>query len=288
MVAEHEQPTEQEGPGAPLSDLSPEVPDPLGARRERRRRRWWVAAAVVVVALYALGAFDVPIVSLTGQNLGFYDCYRIGPYCTGPLSTSKPPASLLALAKSAETATPTPPESREQPADAARRQVWYLFHDQAGLAWDELHPAEQAVIPKSAFLQCIARTSSLLAPSLSEIAVASTSDAFVTVPRITDGTVAATNVTLTISNVGMATPMTQTRAEVRVGNTWRWLLDADFTDAYRRGECLAAEYQDATLRSGLYGRLDGSSDDACGLQRPGESVRQYVDRMKRRVCGGTP
>ena len=117
---------------------------------------------------------------------------------------------------------------------ALTRQIQYLTHGQYGPAWEQLHPAQQAVVPKALYVRCNAQTAiALVAQSI--IVVRDLPDQIV-VPG-TNQRVDARSLTVAIK-----TPTGTQQATfhlILVGASWRFVLSLTGAGAaaYRRGAC---------------------------------------------------
>lgn len=121
--------------------------------------------------------------------------------------------------------------------DAVRTRVTQAnTHDWAG-AWADILPAQQALVPRAAFIACMARS----APPGTHIVVDTTT---VTSTRHepapgTSQPLDMTDVTTQLSGTGPYGDITEahTFTEAYVGGAWRTVLPADAVDRYQRGGC---------------------------------------------------
>lgn len=118
---------------------------------------------------------------------------------------------------------------RETASDAIVRQLKLLSDGDAGALWDELHPAQQAIVPRDLYIRCADEQSIELSDikALRERAEPSLAIAG------TNLTVPATAVTVEFTFAG--TKQTETFHEVDVDGRWRWVLSDP--EPYVRGEC---------------------------------------------------
>ena len=119
--------------------------------------------------------------------------------------------------------------SQETASDAIVRQLQLLSDGDAGALWDELHPAQQAFVPRDLYIRCADEQSIELSDikALRERAEPSLAIAG------TNLTVPATAVTVEFTFAG--TKQTETFHEVDVDGRWRWVLSDP--EPYVRGEC---------------------------------------------------
>jgi hypothetical protein len=120
---------------------------------------------------------------------------------------------------------------RSQPpsaADFVRRITTEFSRGQAGRLWDELHPAEQAVVTRAWFVACEKnsgfrlRTFKVLENYDDTVDVAGKS-------------APSTAVTVQVTSDDGVT--TATLHAVRVDSAWRWILQPADLAAYARGRC---------------------------------------------------
>lgn len=113
--------------------------------------------------------------------------------------------------------------------DAAKAHFEHALAGQWGPDWDNLLPAQQAVVTRDAFLTCNAEKQNPAAG----VKVKDTYIESIDVPEI--GTTETTAVTLhlTIDSREQDTTM----HVVKVGDAWHWILSPDDIAAYKAGEC---------------------------------------------------
>ena len=112
-----------------------------------------------------------------------------------------------------------------------RRQFDYINKGQWGREWDELHPAQQELVPRDLFIQC--------APAGLEVQVTDVLETYEEDVVIdgTDQSVRATALTVEFKSGQdpLANSDIDTFHEVVVAGEWRWIM-AD-VEGYRRGQC---------------------------------------------------
>ena len=162
--------------------------------------------------------------------------------------------------------------SKSQSASAFVRQVTQEFsRGQAGRLWDELHPADQAVVTRSRYIACQSNEGF----GLRKFRVLETYSENIEVGgKSTESTAVSVQVT---SDDGITTA---TLHAVPVAGAWRWVLQPAEYAAYKRGVCpksllvvrLAGSDRRHGRRSGT--RRDGSRlEGARGLSFPTGSFR---------------
>lgn len=123
----------------------------------------------------------------------------------------------------------------DQAADALKRQMEMMGKGQWQRLYDELHPAQQAIIPFDLFDRCYRQVFG----GTTDIAVTEIVEVFDEPYEIdgTNETVSSKAVTATyaVTRAGRTETATATFHEVKVGDGWRWTI-AD-TAPYREGRC---------------------------------------------------
>ena len=107
-----------------------------------------------------------------------------------------------------------------------------LYGQRYDLAWEALHPMHQQIAPRSRFVRCSAQ----VAPSgdLESIEVLDVFDDDATIPGIEDGETKAVRVRV---NSLEGDSDTFVNHQVKVGEEWRWVLNAAAFRAYQQGRC---------------------------------------------------
>ena len=113
-------------------------------------------------------------------------------------------------------------------ADFVRRVTTEFSRGQAGRLWDELHPAEQAVVTRARFIECEQNEGF----RLRKFKVLETYDETIDVAGTS---VPSTAVSLEVTSDDGIT--TATIHAVLVDGTWRWVLQPADLAAYKRGAC---------------------------------------------------
>ena len=121
--------------------------------------------------------------------------------------------------------------STQSASDFVRRVTTEFSRGQSGRLWDELHPADQAVVTRTRFIAC-ERNEGF---GLRKFKVLETYPETVEVAgKKTSSTAVSVQVT---SDDGITTA---TLHAVPVDGTWRWTLPAADYAAYKRGACPSA------------------------------------------------
>ncbi len=122
------------------------------------------------------------------------------------------------------------------PAGAAQVRFFEdLYRGRFGQAYAALHPVHQRIVSRSLFAQCARR--SIPVGKLDSIEVLDVFDETVQIPGLGKQRTKAVRVRLT-SSAGET--FTLVNHEVKVGNRWRWVLNAAAVRAYRAGHCPAS------------------------------------------------
>jgi hypothetical protein len=134
---------------------------------------------------------------------------------------------------SASASTSPAPTSGESAESALRRQFDELNKGQFGKEWDELHPAQQAIISREHYIECGAKAN---LPTVDSADVIETYQEDVTIPGTS---VKASSIALTVKlelSLGLLkNEATDTYHEVQVDGVWRWALAAP--EGYANGNC---------------------------------------------------
>lgn len=117
---------------------------------------------------------------------------------------------------------------KESAADFIRRVTVEFSRGQSGRLWDELHPADQAIVARARFVQCQHNDGF----HLKTFKVLETYDE----PTDVDGAAeSSTAVSVRVTSDDGET--TATMHAVSVGGKWRWILQPADAAAYRKGVC---------------------------------------------------
>lgn len=122
---------------------------------------------------------------------------------------------------------------KETAFDALRRQLRYLGDGQAGRAWQEIHPAQQALIPQALYVQCVSAAGSF---DVSNIKIKESFGESMRIPGTTiDAQSTALTVSYTIKRGLLELEDTDTFHEIAVDGQWRFTVKA--ASAYAAGRC---------------------------------------------------
>lgn len=117
---------------------------------------------------------------------------------------------------------------KESAADFVRRITVEFSRGQSGRLWDELHPADQAIVTRARFVQCQHNDGF----NLKTFKVLETYDE----PTDVGGTTSpSTAVSVRVTSEDGET--TATMHAVSVGGKWRWILQPADAAAYTKGRC---------------------------------------------------
>lgn len=118
--------------------------------------------------------------------------------------------------------------------DAVKRQLDYVDKGQYGRQWDELHPVQQAMVPRELFVRCLEE--SLGGRRVPDIQVVSQFQEDRPLAG-TSETVKGTAVTVRYppNASGQRREDRETFYQVKVDGTWRWVMRDP--SAYQQGRC---------------------------------------------------
>lgn len=122
---------------------------------------------------------------------------------------------------------------KERAGDAVKRQLGQVDKGQFGPEWDELHPAQQALVPRDLYIQC-AHQAGL--PQIDKIKVTDTYDEEVIIPGTgLKAPSTAVSVTYTLHQGAQSLDSKATFHEFAVNGKWRWMLSD--IESYKAGKC---------------------------------------------------
>jgi hypothetical protein len=107
-----------------------------------------------------------------------------------------------------------------------------LYDGRFGRAWAALHPAHRQVVSRAMFARCSKQT--IATGDLESIEVLDIFDDDIAIPRIPERRAKAVRVRVA-SFSGDA--FTVVNHEVKVGDTWHWVLNESSIRAYAQGRC---------------------------------------------------
>lgn len=118
------------------------------------------------------------------------------------------------------------------PGEAQVEVLDNLYGGRYDLAWEDLHPVHQQIAPRSLFVRCSAQ----VAPTgdLESIEVLDVFDDNAAIPGIEDGETKAVRVRV---NSLEGDSDTFVNHQVKVGEKWHWVLNADAVQAYEQKRC---------------------------------------------------
>ena len=122
--------------------------------------------------------------------------------------------------------------ARTAPGAAQVRLTEDIYNGRFGRAYNTLHPAHQAIVPRKLFVDCSRKT--IAVHSLDSIEVLEVFDESVDLPGVGKQHAKAVRLRLTSTD---GRTQTFVDHELKVGNTWRWVFSAKAIDAYRAGRC---------------------------------------------------
>lgn len=140
--------------------------------------------------------------------------------------------TLLVVWFSASSGVAKPSVSRADLAGAAaamKQQFTMLSEGQLGLEWNQLHPAQQALIPKAHYVECGSTTAGHAFTGFK------VKDAYWEVATIPGTDVTARTLALTVTYSLDGVEATSTFHEIKVGRRWRWAVASPA--AFAGGDC---------------------------------------------------
>lgn len=129
----------------------------------------------------------------------------------------------------------TGPKEGESAENAMERQFGYLDKGQWGKQWEELHPGQQASVPKEKFISCRSDTS----VDISSLEVLETYEEAIDIAGVPEKSSTAVTVKLkgNFGVFGTEEETTDTFHEILHDGAWRWVIPEEDVKAYRRGDC---------------------------------------------------
>jgi hypothetical protein len=112
----------------------------------------------------------------------------------------------------------------------AKQRYEQLAQAQYAEAWQSLHPAQQAVVPQAAFVQCGQQTTP---DPNTKVEVKSEKDEQLDVPQVGPSNVHSVTLTLRFGDQ-LRTP---TDNLLKVDGKWRWIMTQQVIDAFKAGTC---------------------------------------------------
>ena len=110
----------------------------------------------------------------------------------------------------------------EAPEKAFERQLRYLADGQAGLAYEELHPAQQALFSKDIYMRCVKEGGSF---DIGDIKIVKVYDEETTIPGTQVRVVSkAITATIEVKRGLLKSDTTDTYHEVLVDGVWRFAV----------------------------------------------------------------
>lgn len=140
-------------------------------------------------------------------------------------------ASIAAVAAALSLAAGCGGSGKESAADFAKRVTTEFSRGQSARLWDELLPAQQAVVPKARFLACEGNQGF----GLQKIKVLETYDEAVEVDGKAESSESSKAVTLQVTSDDGRT--TATMHAIAAGGHWHWILKPADVAAYKSGKC---------------------------------------------------
>jgi hypothetical protein len=128
--------------------------------------------------------------------------------------------------------------SAEGPDDMLKRVLTRHFKGQYRLAYDDLHPAHQALVTRDNYAYCLSRV--LTTADLRSVTTLKITDAPLTRDAIPEKQAKEVTLRVTAGSGNMRDSAAQSFRAVRTDGRWAWILPASDIGAYRAGRCPAA------------------------------------------------
>jgi hypothetical protein len=122
--------------------------------------------------------------------------------------------------------------SASGPGAAQVQLLENLYGGRYERAWADLHPAHQRIAPRARFVRCAGQV--VPRGDLESIEVLDVFEDDAELPGITEGETRAVRLRVTSFQGDSDTFVNHA---VRVGERWRWVLNAESVEAYRRNRC---------------------------------------------------
>jgi hypothetical protein len=142
--------------------------------------------------------------------------------------TSSPTVSHSAISR--PTVSNSAP--RQDSGDFIKEYINRAVYGQWGREWSTLHPAEQKIVSRDAYMTC--RSDDAI-PAMTDITVVDKYKESISIPSV--GSISATAVTVKLKMEGSEQAFTV--HAVAVNGNWRWTLPTDDVATYKTGNCPA-------------------------------------------------
>lgn len=133
---------------------------------------------------------------------------------------------------SASSGNATP---KEDAGAAVKRQLFLAAEGKYGQLWDELHPAQQAVVPKQKYIECTAQKSPPF--QLDDVNVVDTRDDPIDFATLPDKRGAKLVLFSLVIGPARTTSGRQALRVVPVKGQWRWILPDSVIAKFKEGTC---------------------------------------------------
>lgn len=148
------------------------------------------------------------------------------------VTASQQPQGTAGASPTASTPTATA-KPKEKAEDAFKRQLGFLEKGQSGRAYDEIHPAQQAIIPRDLYMKCVSEGGAF---AIDKLKVIETYPEAVRIPgTMVDVDSTAVTVEYTMRRGTQTATFTTTSHEILVDGKWRF--SASGGDEYKAGRC---------------------------------------------------
>jgi len=137
-----------------------------------------------------------------------------------------------------QTFTATLEEPTEDVGEFFSRRIDYEFKGQFGRSWDELHPGQQALVPRTRYEECRDEASDDIAGvDFKGLKVVETYEDPIDVIGVEEKTSTAVTVRITVSDGTDSRIITDTFHAIAVDGRWAWILPPADVRAFKQGVC---------------------------------------------------
>ena len=141
---------------------------------------------------------------------------------------------------STTTTEAAPEEPTEDLGDFYTRRIDYEFKGQFGRSWDELHPGQQALVPRTKYEECRDESSEQFAGAeLKSLEVVETYEDPIEVIGVPERTSTAVTVRIAVTDGSESQTVTDTFHAIAVNGKWVWILPPADIRAFKAGNCPA-------------------------------------------------
>jgi hypothetical protein len=162
--------------------------------------------------------------------------------CGGSDDSASPDTNATTSASETETTETesVPEEPTEDLGDFFTRRLDYEVKGQFGRSWDELHPGQQALVPRTKYEECRDEVSEqFVGVELESLRVIETYDDPIDALGVPEKTSTAVTVEVEVTQGSDSETFTDTFHAIAVDGRWVWVLPPADVRAFRNGVCPA-------------------------------------------------